>query len=220
MAQNTQNPVVGPLGPLGAPDNTETRLRTTRTKDLVVQPAHGEYYEAAARNNIWTISTAAAGVAITANMVQAVASANAIVGIYNPTSNINCHITRAVIVYVSGTAVTGGFCWGVTSAASNAASAITSAGVNGRNNRTYVKGGHQAIAFDGTIAVTGSGATVLFRYIGGLFPGAIGAGGSATFEETEEDLVVGPGAFAGIFGVASGTNTTVTASLSWEEIPA
>ena len=210
------NPIQSPtVGPKTSADGATVPLRSERMSGLVVQPAHGEMYEAASRGNVYTISTAAAGIAVTAAMVVSVASGNAIVGLFNPTTDTNLHITRAVVVQISGTAVTGGFCWGTIASPTG----ITSKGVTGLNNKTFLKGGHKAYAFDGSLPATGAAITVPFRYIGGLFPGAITAGNGATFEEVEEDLVVGPGCFAGIFYTASGTNSTVTGSLSWEEVP-
>lgn len=213
MAQNMQDPKVGVRL---AADGSDVQLRSARTGELAVTKAHGEYYEAAGRGNCWTVSSAAAGVVATAAVVIGVSAARPIVGLFNPTSNINCHITRAVIVQVSGTAVTGGFVWGSVSNPT----AITGTGVSAINNKTFTKGGHTAYAFDGSTIVTGITTTVAFRYIAGFFPGAMTAGQTATFEEVEEDIVVGPGAFLGIFYVAAGTNTTAAGSLSWEEVPA
>lgn len=211
------NPIQSPtVGPKTSADGATVPLRAERMSGLVVQPAHGELYEAASRGNVYTISTAVAGIVSTAAMVVSVASANAIVGLYNPTTDTNLHITRAIIVQVSGTAVTGGFVWGTIASPTG----ITGKGTTGYNNKTFTKGGHKAYAFDGSLPATGSAITVPFRYVGGLFPGTISVGAGATFEEVEEDLVVGPGCFAGIFFAIVGTNTTVTGSLSWEEVPA
>jgi len=212
-----QNPLVGPRN---IADGSETQWRAERTGAPVVQPAHGEYYEEASRGNVWTISTAIAGVVMTANTVVSLASSRCIVGIWNPTGGVNAHITRAVIIQVSGTAFTAaGFVWGTISSPTGI-TGTAAAGVQARNNKTFIKGGHAMVAFDGSLDVTGSAITVPFRYFGGFFPGAITAGASATIEEMETDIVVGPGAFAGLFGSLAQTACTVVGSLSWAEIPA
>lgn len=208
-----QSPVVGPRT---YAEGTQVPLRAGRQGELIAQPAHGEYYEESARGNVWTISTAIGGILATANFGVSVASANAIVGIWNNTTDTNMHITRAVIVQVTGTAVTGGFVWGTLTSPTG----ITSAGVTGRNNKTFIKGGHKAVAFDGSIAVTGSGVTAAFRYFGGFVDGATSPGALMTLEETETDIVVGPGCFAGLFVVNGLASPNIVGSLSWAEIPA
>lgn len=208
-----QSPIVGPRFDA---EGSETALRADRQGNLVVQPGHGEFYEATARGNIWTISTAAAGVVATAAVAAGVSAFRPLVGLFNGTGDTNLHITRAVIVQVSGSAVTGGYVW--TSVASP--TLITGTGVSARNNRTFTSGGHKANAFDGSTIVTGITTTVLFRYFGGFNAGTIAAGQNAVLEETETDLVVGPGCFLGLGVAVAGTNTTATASISWEEIPA
>jgi len=208
-----QNPIVGPRS---ISDGSEPQLRAGRTAELIVQPAHGELYEETARGNIWTISTAAAGINATTVVAAGVSAARCIVGLYNPTSDTNLFVTRTVIVQVSGSAVTGGYVWGSVASPT----AITSTGQLGVNNRTMTSGGHRAYAFNGSTIVTGITTTVLFRYIGGFIAGTIAAGQNATLEEVEDDLVVGPGCFLGVFVAVAGTNTTATGSLSWAEIPA
>ena len=208
-----QNPQTGPRT---VQDGSQSRLRTERTGGLVVQPAHGEYYEDSSRGNTWTISTALAGVTTTANFAVSLASSRCVVGIFNPTAGVNLHITRTVIEVVTGALATGGFVWGTI----NSPTGITSVGVQGRNNKTFAKGGHLAYAFDGSLDVTGSSTTALFRYIGGGVAGSGGAGSLSTFEETESDMVVGPGAFAGVFLANAVAAGIVVGSLSWTEIPA
>ena len=205
------------VGPRSVQDGGSVPPRGERTGAMVVQHAHGEYYEEAARGNVWTISTAVAGVAIVTGVGQlATAANNPIVGVFNQTSNINCHITRAIIVVVAGTSVTGGFVWGI----STNPTGITSAGVGARNNKTFLKSGHAAAAFDGSAALTGqTAAPVLFRAFGGQSAGAAaGAGTNTTFEETETDIVIGPGAYAGLYAGVICTGTTVVGSISWAEV--
>lgn len=209
-----QSPTVGPVV---VSDGTEVNLRADRTQGLVVQHGHGEYYEEVARGNVWTISTAAAGVSVvTAVGVLTTAANTPIVGLFNPTTSVNLHVTRAVIVVTTGTMVTGGFVWAI----STSPTGITSLGVSARNNKTFVKGGHYAVAFDGSAAVTGqTNAPTLFRQFGGNFAGAQGAGTNATFVETEEDIVVAPLTYLGLYTTVGATGLNVVGSLSWAEIP-
>jgi len=209
-----QNPVVGPRV---VADNQYPQLRAERTAALVVGHAHGEMYEEVSRGNVWTISTAAAGIAIATSVgIPATAANNPIVGIYNPPGSVNMHVTRTILVATTGTAVTGGFAWYLSANPTG----ITSSGVQARNNKTFVKGGHYGIAFDGSTPVTGQTvAPTLFRQFGGGFPGALAAGTNSTLEETEEDIVLGPNNYLGLYAVLGATGLNVVGSLTWAEVP-
>lgn len=197
-------------------DGDTFQPRADKTSALVIADAHGEYYEETSRGNVWTISTALGGVSIVTSVgVLSTAANTPIVGLFNPTQNVNLHVTRAVIVMTTGTMVTGGFVWAINTTPTG----ITSAGVSARNNKTFIKGGHNATAFDGSAAVTGqTNAPTLFRQFGGNFAGAQGAGSNGTFEETENDIVIGPGCYAGLYTTVGATGLNVVASLSWAEI--
>lgn len=204
------------VGPVAYQDGDENQLRGDKTGALVIGDAHGEMYEEAARGNVWTISTALAGVSpVTSVGIITTAGNNPIIGLYNPTSNVNLHVTRAVLTVCTGTVVTGGFAWGVIQSPTG----ITSTGVQGRNNKTFAKGGHMAYAFDGSAALTGGSLPATFRHFGSPFPGAIAAGQGATIVETEDDIVIGPGTYAGLYAAIGATGLNVVASISWAEIP-
>lgn len=211
-----QSPIVGPRT---VTDGQPANLRADRQGNLVVQHGHGEMYEETNRGNVWTISTAAAGIGIVTSVgIIATAANNPIIGLFNPTNplggGVNCHITRTVLVATTGTAVTGGFVWGILTSPTN----ITAAGATARNNKTFIAGGHQARPFDGSAALTGGSAPTLFRQFGSGFPGALAAGTNTTIEETEDDLVVAPGAYIGLYAALGATGLNVVASLTWAEI--
>src|SRR5437764_13833288 len=104
------------VGPRSVQDGGSVPPRGERTGAMVVQHAHGEYYEEASRGNVWTISTAIAGVAIVTGVgVLVTAASNLIVGVFNHTSMINCHIRRAIIQVFAAAFATGGFVWGTSS---------------------------------------------------------------------------------------------------------
>ena len=212
---NPQQPLVQPQR---VADGVDGRLRGDRTGGTVVQHEHGEMYEEVARGNVWTISTAVAGVSpVTTVGIITTAANPPILGIFNPTiapNTVNLHITRAVLTVCTGTVVTGGFVWGMIPTPTG----ITSVGVNARNNLSFGKGGHKAVAFDGSAAVTGGALPTLFRPFGAPFPGAISAGQQATLEETETDIVVAPGCYAGLYAAIGATGLNVVASISWAEV--
>src|SRR2546429_6254491 len=61
------------VGPVVGADGTPVPLRGTRDAALVGQDAHGRFYEAVSRGNVWTIATPLAGITVTANMLSSVA---------------------------------------------------------------------------------------------------------------------------------------------------
>src|SRR5438132_9305536 len=159
------------VGPVVGADGTPSPVRATRDGALVGQEAHGTFYEAVSRGNVWTIATPVAGITVTANMLSSVASANAIVGLYNPTTNTNLHILRAIVALV--TVITAcNFNWAVN--INTLLSPVPTGVQRAHNNLTFAIGGHKAKAFDGTVAVSGAGVTDLFRPIATLGVAAAG----------------------------------------------
>lgn len=202
----------GRVGPATLSDGTVKEARLDKSGSIVTQDVHGRYYEAVARGNVWTINTPTAGITVTALMVVSSASSNGIVGLYNPTANYNLHIIRAVAVIASQATGTG-IVWG-TIATTSLLNPLP-AGVNrAKNALTFVIGGHRAKVFDGSVAVSGSAATDLYRI---MLPASITS--ALTAAETDGDIIVGPGCFVGIFGDTTTTATVAKASITWEEVP-
>src|SRR5688572_25752685 len=84
-----QNPMPGAQQ---VQDFSEQRLRGTRTGGLGVAHLHGPSLEPARSGRLWTVSTPVAGITVTANMLFSVASSNAILGLYNKTSDQYLHV--------------------------------------------------------------------------------------------------------------------------------
>lgn len=204
------NPTVGVRSTVG--DGGEINPRANRTGELATAAAHGTWLEALRVGNIFTISTPIAGITVTANMLTSVASANAIVGLYNKSQAVNLHILRAEIVIGSNATATG-CVWGF---AAPAAVSPNPLGVQRvRNHKQLTIGaGVAAVAFDGSVAMSGIAATDLFRpIVAGLVNTPI------TVEEFDDDLLVPPNGFIGIFGDTTTTAAVVKAALTWEEVP-
>jgi len=208
--------IQGKVGPGYAADGNTADPRMTRDLGVAVQDLHGRYYESAFRGNVWTLSTAVGGVTIASANVIAASAGSPIVGVYNPVnSGKNLVIMRATTMLTSGTAGAGGLVWGII--APNAG--VTAAGGNGAiNNATFVTGGSIAKTFTAS-ALTGAGASVLFRFVGGSTTGAAGANANLTVnEETAGDIICPPGGVVGIFAAAAGTSPIYMASMTWEEV--
>lgn len=208
--------VLGKVGPQQVADGSLINVRMGKTGEALIGQAHGRYYEPAVRGNVWSLSTAAAGVTIAAANVFSASAGQPIVGIYNPTnSGKNCVITRAILALASGTMAAGGWVWGFV--APNAG--VSAAGGNGAiNNGTLVAGGSLAKTFVNS-ALTGAGAGSLLRFVGGPTTGAGAANANLTTqEETAGDLICPPGGVIGLFAAAAGTSPIVVATMTWEEV--
>lgn len=203
------NPTVGARVAQGS---AEVNPRANRTGELATGAAHGTWLEAIRNGNMWTIATPTAGITVTANMLVSVASANAIVGLYNKSTSSYLHITRAEVIVASAATATG-FVWG---ANSPTALSVVPTGVTHVYNHNLMTLGPSpaAVAFDGSIPVSGAAVTAIVRPIVG---GAINT--LVNVEEFDDDLWVAPNGFLGIFGDTVTTSTVVKASLTWEEVP-
>lgn len=205
-------PMLNPtVGVRIAGDSAEVNPRANRTGELATAAAHGTWLEPIRRGNLWTIATPTAGITVTANMLVSVASANAIVGVYN-NGQQNVHITRAEVIVASAATATG-FVWGYNSPT---VLAVIPTGVTHSTNHNLLNTGTPpgVVAFDGTVAVSGAAVTFLLRPIVG---GAINT--LVNVEEFDDDLWVPPNGFLGIFGDTVTTATVVKAALTFEVVP-
>lgn len=105
-------PTTGKVGTSLLADGTTNEFRLERQGSLVVTQLHGQYYEQGFRGNCFIVSTPAAGVTVPiyTNAVQQFL-------IYNPiSSNVNISILKVWIGYVSGTLVSGHYCYAASTA--------------------------------------------------------------------------------------------------------
>lgn len=207
--------IQGKVGPGYAADGSLVDPRMTRDLATVTQDAHGRFYEAVYRGNVYTAATVSAGYTIVATTDISPLPANTgvpIIGLFNPTvSTVNLVIMRTKVATVSGTPG-GPLSWNVIPAPSG----ITIAGTQGLNNKTFQAGGIGRVA--NATAITGSAAGIMFRTMGGPAAVAAGAGVYQVEEITDGDIILGPGSFAGLAAFATGTTHIVLASITWEEV--
>jgi hypothetical protein len=173
------------------------------------------YQEAVRQGNVYTLSTAAAGVTIAAANVYSAANPQPLVGIYNTSSTYNAVIWRSVMTWASGTAGAQGLVWAVVAPPSTG---LTAAGVTtaALNNKTFLATSQMKQYVNS--ALTGA-TTSLFRFIGGPTTGALAANSNQTYyEETAGDIIVPPGGCLGLFAAAAGTSPIVAASFTYEEV--
>jgi hypothetical protein len=212
--------IEGRVGPQALSVGAQQPPRLGNAAEVVTQDANGRYYELNYRGFLYTVSTALAGITVAAGNVSPLPQNTGIpiVGVYNPPASlVNLVITRVKIAVLSGT-LGGPFAWNVIPSPA----AITNAGAQGRNNKTFALGG-TAVALSNTTFTASSAAATMFRVIGGptntIVVSSTVGGLYSIEEETAGDIIVTPGGFAGVAATAAGASNVVTASMSWAEIP-
>jgi hypothetical protein len=203
-------PVYGGTGT--APPFTASISGAQRTTD-----AHGRYFEAVRSGNVWTLTTAYAGVTLVAASAIGQTAWSPIVGIFNPAnSGKNCVVVAGMANYLSGTPTAGGLVWGFVAPTT----AVTATGGNGAVNAlTLTTGGSAAKTFVMS-AMTGSAASaILAPFPVSPFAGAIAASTPlGAWSDVAGLFVCPPGACIGITGTL-GTATVCAGFLAWEEVP-
>lgn len=218
----------GQTGPTTNSDGTYPNLRLGKLGDGIVSELHGRFYEQVYRGNTYCAvgSSNAALVAANAIATGLTATAQPIIGVWNPsTSLVNLVILQATVTIttVANTAVSnGGFMW--VYSIGNTAVSTGSAPVNCKTFAT--PGGSSSKTFSVSTALTG-----LTNNLTALRASAItsiNAAGAATavslmqgvsVENVDGGFIVPPGGVLGIMGQVSTTTLSVSTGLLWEEVP-
>lgn len=209
----------GKVGPGFAQDGSLVDPRLTKDLGIVAQQLHGLYEENTYRGNIFTASTAAAGVTlVAANVSPLVANTGIpIIGLWNPPgSGKNLIINKVNAGWISATASIGNLVW-------NYALNQTITGVptaNGAVSNFLGSGAAVAKVFVNAV-ITGSTTGILLRpafqlqWISGA--GEVIGGAECNINS---DIICPPGAWIGLAnGVSNASAAVVTASVTWEESP-
>lgn len=216
---------IGPNGTASA-DGVNPPLRQGKQQDLIVSECHGRFYEQNYRGNMFSFGISnTALVAANAIATGVTATAQPIIGLYNPTnSGVNLVILQAslVISTVANSAVNpGGFMW-VGSAGNNA----ISTGSVPISTKTLLASGSAARAFAVSTALTGL--TTNLATIKGSSLTAFNAAGAVTavsipqgasLEQVDGSIIVPPGGVVALMNQLSTTTCNVTVGISWEEVP-
>lgn len=218
----------GRVGPQVLADGAVDATRQGKSGELVVQELHGQFFEQVVRGNVFSIGCAPT--ALSAATVLLTASAQPIVGVWNPlTSGVNLAILQASLVdfinNVSSVAL-GGFVW---AASSNNAS--LTAGLSPFNRKTLASTGSAARAFSLSTASLLTGLTnnlvvfegAEFNTASGLPTTTVAAAtptpSVAGVQNFNGSLIVPPGGVLALLNTVSVTTHTVYGRLLWEEVP-
>ena len=218
---------VGPVSPK-AGDGTNLEIRQGSQGEVVVGQLHGRYYEQASRGNVYSIGCQLT--ALSAATILLTASAQPIVGVWNPTtSNVNLVILQAALtseINATTSVAVGAYVW-----ASSIGNTALTAGLNPYNRKTMATVGWERKAFSLSTASLLTGLTnnvVVFEAadIGtaaSMLTTTVAAAtmtpsvtGVQTFDGS---LIVPPGGVLALLNTVSSTTHSVAGRLMWEEVP-
>lgn len=218
----------GQVGPTLASDNTYPPLRLGRTAEQVVQQLHGRYFEQVFRGNVYSIGCGLT--ALSAATVLLTASAQPIVGVWNPpNSGFNMVVLqasmRAALNNVTSVAP-GDFIW-----ASSFGNTALTAGLAPVNRKTLAALGSQAKAFSLSTASLLTGLTnnlvfleaADFNTASALLTTTVAAATPTPsvngVQYFDGSLIVPPGGVLALLNTISSTTHSVAGRLIWEEVP-
>ena len=204
----------GKVGPQVLGDGAVTALRLNRDGALAVQCIHGDFFEAAYRNQQWTACTLPAGVA-----PGTVLSTTPPLTLWNPPVSGKCLvIIKAFMGYISGTLGAGTVNWIQSAVAGNQpAQPTTGTVLVARSNYIGNAAASVGIAQQGSTLVA---IPVCFRpcWLMGAALATTPFQPGQVNETTDGDILVGPGNIVGFQAVAAaGSTPLVQFSITWEE---
>ena len=215
-------------GPQTVQDGTYPNLRSGKLGDAIVSELHGRFYEQTYRGNMFSIGCQLT--ALSAATILLTASAQPIVGIWNPTtSGVNLVPLQAMLVdeinNVTSVAL-GAFVW-----ASSTGNSTLTAGLAPFNRKTLANSGSQAKAFSLSTASLLTGLTnnvvvfdaAEFNTASGLLTTTVAAAtptpSVSGVQNFDGSLIVPPGGVLALLNTVSSVTHSVAARLMWEEVP-
>jgi hypothetical protein len=221
--------VSGQVGPQALGDGVSTQpFRQGKSGEMVAQELHGRFYEQVFRGNVFSIGCSLT--ALSAATILLTASAQPIVGVWNPlTSPVNLVILQAALIDEINAATSvalGAFVW----AASLNNTALT-AGLNPFNRKTLASTGSQARAFSLSTASLLTGLTnnlvvfeaAEFNTASGLLTTTVAAAtptpSVSGVQNFDGSLIIPPGGVLALLNTISVTTHSVAGRLLWEEVP-
>jgi hypothetical protein len=222
-----QTEIIGQVGPQILSDGVAGTFRQGKAGEQVIQQLHGRYFEQVFRGNVYSIGCAPS--ALSSATVLLTASAQPIVGVWNPaTSPVNLVILQAALVdfinNVTSVAL-GGFVW-----AASLSNAALTAGLSPFNRKTLASSGSQAKAFALSTASLLTGLTnnlvvfeaAEFNTASGLLTTTVAAStptpSVSGVQSFDGSLIVPPGGVLALLNTVSVTTHSVYGRLMWEEV--
>jgi hypothetical protein len=210
--------VNGKVGPGFAQDGSLVDPRMTKDLATVSQMLHGNYYETTYRGNVFTASTAAAGITLVALNVSplTVNTGIPIIGLWNPPgSGKNLVINKVNVGFISATASIGNIVWNY--ALNQTITSTPTA--NGAVSNFLGNGSAVAKVFVNAV-MTGSTVGIMLRPAFQVqFVTAVNEIVDYAEQDIGGDIIVPPGAWIALAnGVSNASAAVITASVTWEEV--
>jgi len=217
------------VGNQNNPDNGPAiNARGGRQGDTIVSGLHGRYYEQSLRGNLYTFGISnTALVAANAIATGLTATAQPIIGLYNPANSTNNLVILYATISTTTVAVSavspGGFSW-VSSANNTNAITTGSTGINTLSLLAKSVSGEKAYS----VSTPLTGLTNNLAFYRGSSINSINAAGPATaihqptnnpIELIDGSIIVPPGGVVGLMCQVATTTVSVTTGLLWEIVP-
>ena len=214
----------GRVGPPTASVITDQTVdnRMGNMRELIMQEAHGKYYEACYRSELFSVGNTVA--ALSANSITLVAATTPIIGVWNPSTTVNLNLVKATLqIAVAGNSAVapGGFVW-----ATSIGNMAISTGIAPLNRKTLTAAGSLAKGFNLGTALTGLTNNLVIQFAAAFGTLVAAQGATATpiigpvgYEEFDGSLIIPPGGVLALLNTVSTTTVSVAASLVWEEVP-
>lgn len=213
-------PAEGRVGPFPGATGTQQMIRLGTEGQTVISDLTARYYEAASRQQLFTVSTAVAGTTnAAANVTPPAAAAATILTLHNPMgSGKNLEVIKVYVNHISGTPAAGGI-W-----LAGASNSVISVAQNATPVATFIGGGTNSVARGYTqTALTGGLVHTTIRPVANCSPfaGAIAATtvGLNCLDEVEGAIVVPPGGLLSVASSGTGTTHILSASIAYREAP-
>lgn len=219
--------IAGQPGPINQSAGSPA-IRTGNTGEMNTADAHGRFYEANYRGNVYGIGCALT--ALSAATILLTASAQPIVGVWNPTTSpVNMVILQAALQDELNNVTSvapGAFIW-----ATSIGNTSLTAGLSPINRKTLASSGSQGKAFALSTAslLTGLTNNVVFleaadfNTASALLTTTVAAAtptpSNVFIQHFDGNLIVPPGGVLALLNTVSSTTHSVAARLVWEEVP-
>lgn len=203
----------GTVGPAVASDGANKPVRLDKSAAVVTTHAHGRFYEAVARGNVYYLATgAAAGTAFTG-----AAGGTPLIGVFNPSGSGKNLSFLGVSLGLTAQATAAG----VVNPEIWAGVSVNPTGTqtNPTSMLTQLAAGSAARGFVNTAMTSSTAVTIVGAFTSSWW--ATAAAGSATsggFEELGGLVVAQPGVLVALGLRTIPTSVTVSVGLYWEEI--
>lgn len=200
-------------GKSGVGDGSGIKVRGGKTGEVIIGFAHGRFYEAATRNNLYIASVSTAGVAHGTAF-----GTTTPITLWNPTgSGVLISVKRIVIGYVSGTFGVGSLAYGQNLQGASAPSGTELVPVNCLIGGA---GRGRGRSFTGANASGATPTLIRSGIVYGAFVGGAGPIPPPLVDEIDDEFILYPGGLLAVQGIGTGgTTPLIIPSITYEEIP-